>query len=265
MPKWIPYLFAVVFLAIVGVDRAQQPEHPQPSPAPGTAKPLSFDVASIKLRHGEITFSADPSVRGRTVEATASTLTDLITYAYSVRYEQVAGAPGWAGSEHYDIVAKADGEGILADAQSRQMYQILLADRFRLKVHRESQEVAVYALIVGKNGPKLAAAAPDAAGGFSVTGRPSGELHLEAKKTTMEGLARQLSNTAGRPVLDRTGLTGFYAFTLDWIPATSTPLSAMETPSMFTAVQEQLGLRLQSSKGMIEKLVVDGAERPSEN
>ncbi len=217
MRKRIRYLLAVALVAAAGVDRAQQ------------SKPLAFDVASIKLRHGEITFSADPSVRGRTVEATASTLTDLITYAYSVRYDQITGAPGWAGSEHYDIVAKSDGEGILPPSQSRQMFQTLLADRFQLKVHRESQDVAVYALVVGKNGPKFVASAPDAAG-WSVRSTDSGGLRMEARKATMEQLARQLSATAGRPVLDRTGLTGYYAFALDWLPANSTPLSATETP-----------------------------------
>jgi len=102
------------------------------------------------------------------------------------------------------------------------MLQKLLADRFQLKNHRETKDVPAYALVIGKNGPKLKESGADATGSNSVqAGRPG--MHMEAKKGTMEQLARQLSVTAGRPVVDRTGLTGYYAYILDWSPANRAP------------------------------------------
>jgi uncharacterized protein (TIGR03435 family) len=224
----------------------------------------TFDVTAIKLHKGVITFSRDPFIRGRSVTATASTLRDLLTYAYDVRYEQLAGGPGWIGDDHYDLLAKSEGEGVLTPAQARQMMQALLADRFQLQVHRETQEVSMYALVIAKNGPKLKPTAPDATGGYSVRGTDKG-MHMEASRSTMEQLSRQLAGTSGRFVVDKTGLTGLYAFTLDWWPANRTPPPDSDAPSMFDALQEQLGLKLEPTKGPIEKLVIDRAQRPSEN
>lgn len=249
-----------LLLAVAGIAAAQSTAQP---PAQPEAR-ASFDVASIKLHSGNITFSSDPAVRGRTVTGTASTLLDLITNAYGVRYEQVSGGPSWLSSDHYDISAKAEGEGTLTKEQARQMLQALLEDRFQLKIHRETKEVPVYALVVGKNGPKLKETSADAPGNNFVRGSSAG-LHMEATRGTMEQLARQLSTTAGRPVIDRTGLTGYYAYTLDWIPASRTPEPDSDTPSMVTAIQEQLGLKLERSKGPFEMLIVDRAEKPTEN
>ena len=145
-----------------------------------------------------------------------------------------------------------------------QMLQGLLADRFQLKVHRETKETPVYALVVGKNGAKLKESAPDETGGTSVRGNGI-EMHMEASKGTMDKLAYQLSLTAGRPVLDRTGLSGHYTYTLDWLPANGTAPPDSDIPSIFTAVQEKLGLRLEATKAPIEMLIVDRAARPSEN
>jgi uncharacterized protein (TIGR03435 family) len=226
---------------------------------------LSFEVVSVKLHPGEVTFSADPTVRGRRVISTASTLLDLITYAYQIRYDQIAGAPPWAGSAHYDIEATAPaGSGPLMPAEARQMVQSLLAERFQFQTHRETVEVPVYALVVGKGGPKLKPAASDATGGNSVRGTDKG-LHMESTKGSMEALARQLSATAGRPVVDRTGLAGFFVYTLDWFPANRVPPPDLDTPSMFKAVEEQLGLKLEQAKGPMEKLVIDSVARPAEN
>jgi uncharacterized protein (TIGR03435 family) len=245
-----PVLSAIAVLTAVSSVRAQDR--------------LSFDAASVKPHKGEVTFSADPSPRGRRVTANASTLLDMITYAYGVRYDQISGAPNWANSDHYDIEATSEGQGPLTASQAKEMTRSLLGERFQLKVHREAQEVPVYALVVGKGGPKFKPAAADATGSSFTRGSEKG-LHMEATKVTMEGLARQLSSTTDRPVVDRTGLAGYYAFTLDWYPANRIPPPDMDVPSMFAAVQEQLGLRLEPSKGQVEKLVIDHAEKPSAN
>ncbi len=224
----------------------------------------SFEVASIKPHPEPITMSADPAVHGSMVTATASTVLDVIEVAYDVRRDQIVGAPGWVQSSHWDIAAKAQVEGTITRAQMRQMLQTLLADRFQLKIHRETKEVPVFALIVGKNGPKFKESATDATGGYTVRGTGSG-MHMVTSKGTMEQLTRHLAFSAGRPVLDRTGLTGYYAFTLDWISENATPPPDSNVPAIFTAVQEQLGLKLEPTKGPIEMLIVDRVEKPSGN
>jgi uncharacterized protein (TIGR03435 family) len=228
------------------------------------APQASFEVASIKAHPGPITFSKGPLVNGASLTGTAITLLNLIADAYGLRYDQISGGPNWLGSDHFDIVAKSAAEGPLARNQAMQMLQGLLADRFQLKVHRETKETPVYALAVGKNGAKLKESAPDETGGTSVRGNGI-EMHMEASKGTMDKLAYQLSLTAGRPVLDRTGLSGHYTYTLDWLPANGTAPPDSDIPSIFAAVQEQLGLRLEATKAPIEMLIVDRAAKPSEN
>ena len=122
----------------------------------------------------------------------------------------------------------------------------------------------MYALVVAKGGPKFKPSTPDATGGYSVRTNDQG-LHMETTRSTMDQLSRQLAGTAGRLVVDKTGLTGLYAFTLDWWPANRTPPPDSDLPSMFDALQEQLGLKLEPTKGPLEKLIVDHAERPPEN
>ena len=118
-------------------------------------------------------------------------------------------------------------------------------------------------LVMDKGGPKFKASTADATGGYSVTGGEKGN-HMEAKRTTMEKLAQQLSHSAGRPVVDKTGLAGTYVFMLDWFPGlTSSP--DLNVPDVFTALREQLGLKLEAATAPIEKLVIDQAEKPSDN
>jgi uncharacterized protein (TIGR03435 family) len=214
-------------------------------------------------RHGDVTFSSDPAVRGRAVTGAAITLIDLCAWAYNLRYDEITGGPAWATTDHFDLEARADGEGGLETAQSRQMLQALLATRFRLKAHYEAQETEIYALKVGDDGPKLTPRPPDATGAVVVRGTDKG-LHMETTQGTMEQLVRQLSVTAVRPVLDRTGLTGLYSYKLDWWPANRAAPPDVETPSMFVAVQ-QLGLKLESARGTVRKFVIDSAEKPREN
>jgi uncharacterized protein (TIGR03435 family) len=250
-----------LLLTVAGIAAAQSTAQTQDSAGPRA----SFDVASIKFHPGMVTFSADPAVHGRTVTGTASTLLDLITTAYGVRYDQISGGPNWVNSDHYDIAAKAEGEGTLTKEQVRQMLQTLLADRFQLKIHRETKDVPAYALVVGKNGHKLKESSADAPGHNFTRSGGAGSLHMEATRGTMEQLTRQLSGTAGRPVVDKTGLTGYYAYTLDWIPADRPAEPDSDTPSMGTAVQQQLGLKLEPTKAPYEFLIIDRAEKPSEN
>jgi uncharacterized protein (TIGR03435 family) len=242
----------LVCLNVLGIATAQPPQR------------LTFEAASIKPHPEPITYSADPSISGTRVTATASTLLDLITSAYGVRYNQVSGGPGWIKSDHYDVAARAEGEGALTMNQVRPMLQSLLADRFQLKAHRETREVPMYALVVNKNGPKLKEVPPDVDGRMGGISATNSSMHMTVSKGTMEQLALRLSgNGAGRPVLNKTGLTGYYAYSLDWVNGTPAPDS--DTPSLFTAVQEQLGLKLEPINGPTEMLIIDHAERPTGN
>jgi uncharacterized protein (TIGR03435 family) len=223
----------------------------------------SFEVASIKPHPEPITDSGE-SLHGATLTDSALTLRNLIVDAYGVRPDQISGGPTWLNSDHYDIIAKSGDEGTLAWDRAMQMLQTLLADRFQLKIHRETRETPVYELVVGKGGPKLKEAAADAKSGGVTRGTATG-MHMEITKGTVEQLARQLSTTAGRPVVDKTGLTGSYAYTLDWVRADRIPESDSNVPSIFSAVQEQLGLKLESTKAPVEMIIVDHAEKPSGN
>jgi uncharacterized protein (TIGR03435 family) len=226
--------------------------------------PLQFEVASIRPHKGAVTFSADPAVRGSRVIGTASTLADLITVAYGVRSDQISNGPAWITRDRFDIEAKTPGDVPPTAEQARLMMQDLLTERFQVRLHRETRDLPAYALIVGKNGAKLKISDPNARESGFVQATPDG-LHMETKKGSMERLARQLSSSAGRPVIDKTGLAGTYEYTLDWFPATRIPPPESNVPSMFIAVQEQLGLRLESTTAPQEVLVIDRVDKPSEN
>jgi len=230
-----------------------------------TVAAQSFDVASIKLHAGLVT-TVDLSISGTRVTVSAMTLADLIADAYNVKFYQVSGGPKWAHSDPWDIIAKGQGDGILTRYQVRKMVQSLLADRFRVKLHRETREMAVYAVVLGlggKGGPKLKVSAPDAVSTLQVSGGKGGRIQIMTTKGTMEQLVDQLSANLHRPVLDKTGLTGSYDYKLEW--AREDAASNSDAPSIFAALQEQLGLRLEAMKAPVETMVIDRVEKPSEN
>jgi uncharacterized protein (TIGR03435 family) len=244
-------------LAAAGIAAAQ----PQPAPTARTA----FEVATVKFHPEPITSAYDPAVRGERVVAMAITLKDIIQVAYGLRGDQVAGGPAWVHSDHYDLAAKAEGSAVISRAEMRAMLQNLLATRFGLQFHREMREQQVYELVIGKDGPKFKPVEPDAKGGMSIRTTVENALHMEVTRGNIEALASQLSVTAGRHVVDKTGLTGYYAYTLDWFPENRILEPHGDAPSMFAALQEQLGLKLESGKASIDTLVIDGAQKPSEN
>jgi len=269
----------------------------------------SFDVATIKpSTEGKSVPSIATPTESRTMNVTAR---NLIEQAYQIPWtsglnERVLGGPSWIDNDHYDVEARID-ESMAAtfstlshDQQKEQtslMMQALLAERFKLKVHFETRQLPIYALVLAKGGPKLAVAkeSPSVAEGddrqrggvvpsLSAANLRKGVLVLyqgqEAEMTAREATLDQLvhwlagySEIGGRTVVNQTGLTGTYDFTLRWsrerltMPAqqsfTSNP--EPEAPALFTSLPEQLGLRLISTKGPVEVLVIDHIERPSEN
>ena len=180
-----------------------------------------------------------------------------------MRATQVRGGPAWIDAEQFDVLAKAESTNASLE-EMKAMLRTLLEDRFKLIAHREKRELPMYRLIVRKNGPKMQEAKEDEKTYVSFAGRG----RLVGTKVNMLGLVITLSNTLGAPVHDETGLTGFYDFSLEW----TDPLSQRPTeqtvdsrPDIFRAVQEQLGLRLNATKGPVEIPVVDHIERPSGN
>jgi uncharacterized protein (TIGR03435 family) len=166
-------------------------------------------------------------------------------------------------SEIYDVEAKAAAGADPTRADVLSMVQVLLADRFRLQLHREMKETARYVLMTGRNGIKMKPAGDASGGARGTNGRITG-------KRTMAQLADLLSAVLDRPVVDQTGLSGPYDFTLEWLPelGQTTPNTLPPSPSassIFTALQEQLGLRLESQKGNVEMIVIDHAEKPGQN
>jgi bla regulator protein blaR1 len=220
---------------------------------------------------------------------TNQTLKSMITFAFDVQDFQVTGGPGWISSERYDLMAKPDTSADAGDPQinvgkltysqfntaqerMRARLQPLLAERFQLAIHHETKEQTVYALVIAKSGPKLKESKGE--------GRRIGinQANLTALGAPLPILAQLLSQRLGRPVLDQTGLKGEYDFEMSWTPgpgeiAGPMPPPGMDAPpppdpngpSLFTAIQEQLGLRLESTKGPMEMIVIDRAEKASEN
>jgi uncharacterized protein (TIGR03435 family) len=210
------------------------------------AKP-AFDVASVKpSAPGSSGGGITPGPTGLT--ARNVTLLFCLRIAYDVQDYQVSG-PNWLSTEQYDIVAKT-GAPVNQD-QLRLMLRTFLAERFKLVLHREERTRSVYELVMGKNGPKLAEAKVDESGGTT-----AGIGHLAFTAASMSVLARRLSQQLREPVSDHTGLKGIYDFTLDWGQDDSVPGA-----SLFTAVQEQLGLKLETKRVPLEVLVVDHAEK----
>jgi uncharacterized protein (TIGR03435 family) len=201
-----------------------------------------------------------------------STLKFCVQMAWNVKDFQVSGATGWMDAEHYNIEAVA-AEPFQKD-DYRIMLRALLADRFGLVVHTETREKPGYILVTAKNGPKLSP--PVEEPGIMFSGTSSGDRTLKATGVTMEALAGALSLPLNAIVVDRTGIEGKYDLSLQWTPDSSTmprvsksgdslPLDATAGPSIFTALQEKLGLRLESQKVPVPVIVIEHANRPSAN
>lgn len=226
----------------------------------------AFEVASVKPSRSDSAESNFDSRPGGRLTATNVSLRELIRLAFGVRDLQIARAPGWIGTARYDINAKAGSGRNPGDKDITPLLRQLLADRFRLTTHRETKELPVYALVVGKNGPRLTA---HNEGSGARTRAMCG--HLAGTRLTMDVLATVLSRQFECDVLNRTGLAGKYDFELDWTPEAGPCATTAESgepslhPSIFTALQEQLGLKLESTKGPVELLVIDHVEKSSEN
>jgi uncharacterized protein (TIGR03435 family) len=251
-------------LLILASANAQQP-------------PLRFDVASVKPStsgvngvrggcHGiDTKYSPNEAAAapplGRCV-ITDGRLSHFIAIAFGQSLQLVKNAPDWvmSGYERFTIQAEAENPSTATDAQLHEMLQTLLVDRFQLKFHRENKDMPGYALVVAKNGPKLQEAKADEVEmtfGDYLKPNPNGPISMTARKVSMPALAGLLSQIGPGPMVDMTELKGAYDFKLSWDEAAG--------PSLFTALQEQIGLRLDPHKVPVSYFVIESAQRPGEN
>jgi len=247
---------------------------PPPKPMAANANP-SFEVATIKPSKPDATGKGF-GINGRRLSTFNTSLTDLIVFAFDVQKNQILNGPDWIDKDKYDITGVPDAEGSPSNQQWKSMVQKLLADRFQLTFHHDTKELSVYILSVAKGGPKNLSKSDSTTDGFSVPIRPvPGGLTMpirNALMTDFTGFALQ-GAVLDRPVLDRTGITGRYDFTLTWAPLGTEfggnlpPPAPVDNPppGLFTAIQEQLGLTLVATKAPADVMVIDKAEKPSAN
>lgn len=230
------------------------------------AQAPSFEAVSIKRNA-----SGGRGIRIQTppdggLVATNTTLGDLIRLAYRLREFQLDGGPAWLNSDRFDVVATGNGEP--SELQVLGKVQRLLGDRFRLRAHTETREMPIYALVVNRRdgglGSQLRRSPVDCAAGPGC-GIEGERGRLVFTGQTAARIAEMLTGRAGRTVVDRTGLEGSFDATLTWAPETAGTAAPDHGPSLFTAVVEQLGLRLDPQRGPVPVLVVDAAEQPTEN
>jgi uncharacterized protein (TIGR03435 family) len=221
------------------------------------------------------------TVRGRDVVTINTTLNDLITMAYNLHARQITGGPAWLDSEKYDLTGRPDVEGQPSIAQLKIMLQKLLTDRFQLTFHREKKELTVYAITAAKTGVKFSKSEADPNGlpGLFFGGAgPGGGMNFNVRNATLAEVASTLqSSVLDKPVVDQTGLGGKYDFIVKFTPdagqmagfGAAGPAPAATNPDappdVFAAFQQQLGLRLESSKAPVDVLVIDKVEKPSAN
>jgi uncharacterized protein (TIGR03435 family) len=225
--------------------------------------PQRFEVASIHPAAAAPNAGASvdlfPGGRIRILNEPAKLLMRL---AFQLQDSQIAGGPAWLDTDRFDVEAKTGFAEKPNPGQLSPMLQDLLANRFHLEFHREARETAVYALVLAKGGHKLQPAAAGEPAGMSASAGRSSSSRVAATATTLDLLAKWIGNRLGRIVVDQTGLQGAYDFSLTWSP---NPEPDSAEPALPTALNEQLGLRLASSKAPVEVFVIDGIRRPTAN
>jgi uncharacterized protein (TIGR03435 family) len=233
----------------------------------------SFEVATIKPTNPDHPASALPL--GHHLVFPGTSVRFLLAFVYDVHDKQIIAAPDWIASEKYDFEGVADAPGTPNLEQIQRMFQKLLADRLQLRFHHEKREMSTYILTVAKSGPKLTLSSEDPNGYHSLLGLP--QRGMKGHNLSMADFAARLqSGIIDRPVVDQTNLQGTFDFQLTWTPDETQfnqvgarippPANTADAPpGLFTAIQEQLGLKLSPATALVDVLVIDHIEKPSEN
>jgi uncharacterized protein (TIGR03435 family) len=279
MGRMVRFCAAILILCGFAIAQDSRPQFEVAS-----VKPAAPDARGMWIRPGP----------GGGISISNLTLKEMITIAWRIFSFQVSGGPGWADSIRYDVVAKPETKG--AFSENWLMLQALLADRFQLVMHVETKEMPVYALVIARKDGKLGPGLVETKEGSCAAPEPNqppppvkpgekrqlpcGSMMMSPRSVAgsdnkVAELAQSLSRLLGRTVIDKTGLTAKYNYTLEWTPDESQafqlppdapkPAADASGPSLFSALQEQLGLKLESEKGPVEIHVIDRTEKPSEN
>ncbi len=269
---------AAIVLAALTLPASAQLAHKGPAANIARARELQpYDVVSVKQNIGDATHP-DSSSANMNIDdhglftAVNMPLYFIIEFAYDVKEDQIVGLTGPVKEARFDISAKVlqpgDATGppsMRKDADLQAMIIPILEERFHLKAHLETRSRPVYDLVVAKGGPKIKLSKDEiTAAGWNINGENTLKV-LTCKEARMSDLADALSDEAGRKVIDKTGLTGHADITLKWSDEIAMQQGGSDVVSIFTAVEDQLGLKLQPSKGPVDTLVIDHAEMPTEN
>jgi uncharacterized protein (TIGR03435 family) len=254
-------LMVAAWMALVSPRGLCQSQTPAPVTQMASDANPSFEVATIR--------PTDPGhqsrgfhIKGHRIFIEDQDVNTLISVAFAIHQKQIVDAPAWFGTDRYDIVGVPDAEGQPNLRQLQNMIKNLLADRFQLASRREKRQLSVYAITVAKGGPKIAKSAGDPNGLPDQTGNGRGSVKFT--NNSMSDFALGMQEYLEKPVVDQTDLAGRFDFTLQWTPNDSQTTNP-DAPGIFTAVQEQLGLKLVPVKASIDVLVIDHAEKPSQN
>jgi uncharacterized protein (TIGR03435 family) len=239
-------------------------------PAQAPESPHTFAVATIKPSKPDATVLTQ--IRGNRFVTEGTTFVDVFKYAYNVHPDQVVGGPGWLRTEKFDILADPETEKRPSSEQMKAMVQQLLVERFHLVMHHEQKFLSVYAVVKTADTPKLTKSTADPSGIPVVGYNPGGELQVG--NATMANFAMFLQRfVLDRPAVDQTGIAGHFDLVLRWTPDNfraggklgDSPEDVPALPSLFTAMKEQLGLKLQPTKAATDVFLIDRVEQPSEN
>jgi|ERR1700733_9310495 uncharacterized protein (TIGR03435 family) len=271
-------------LAVAANPRIGLTQNPASQPDAVSSKSLAFDVVSIRINKSGTDMTLGKSVADGIWLENAS-LPQFIAHAYGVDHGMgtnfVSGLPHWAEVGRYDIQLKVAGEDVpayrkLKGEQTRLMLQAVLVDRFKLAAHMGTKEAPIYNLVIAKGGPRMHVSDPAASYPNGIK-MPDGSLHgailverghIIGQQATLSSLLFMFTDFSGRPVIDRTGLTGKYDFNLQWTPneRAGDPVSTDDSgPGLFTALEEQLGLKLEPARGSVQAVFIDHIEPPTEN
>jgi uncharacterized protein (TIGR03435 family) len=244
------------------------------APATAAAPTPAFEVATIKPTAPDAKAGRYITMQGTNrFIAKYYTLKLMIAAAYDLSPKVISGGPAWIDADHFDIVALTPGDARPSRPEQMAMLRTLLADRFKLNFHREQKEFSIYLLEVAGGGPKLKESTAPASEPSQLisTVYPPQRIHLPARNATMGEFASLLQRALlDRPVVDKTGLAGRYDFDLDWAPDETqfggeVPVASADAPSppFFTAIVQQLGLKVEATRGLTEAMIVDSAQRPT--
>ncbi len=251
---------------------------PKPTPALSLMDPKlepGYEVATIKPSPPDEQ-GRGFTLQGRHLVARNFTVEGLITLAYNLHPKQVTGGPAWLTTDHFDMDVLPDHEGLPSLEQARGIVRKLLTDRFALKFHYDTKDLSVYVLTVAKTGPKFSKSSSDPSSPPGLGGPPG---RLFVRNANMEEVAMIMQGSLDRPVVDQTGLKDRYDFQLKWTPDESQyggrvpppnsgdngAAAADAPPPLFTAIQEQLGLKLDAMKAPAKVMVIESVEKPSAN